>query len=139
MADGPDVASFTHDVDGPARPPEASTWLALPVGRDVLVAACLVVGGTTVAEVVELTAAEVREWAIGWLLYVGTSQAKAELCSARFRTGYSEYGPAATEFLAVVRSRVDAAFGFGLGSAPDSAGRQPHHPPTPGAAAPAMP
>jgi hypothetical protein len=114
LADDVNVASFTHDVDtvreSPAR--ESSVWVAVPFGRDVLIAAGMVAAGYDAAAVAAMSDAELRAWVLGELLYHGTGRVSHELDTERFEAGYRS-DAAAAAFFDLISTRVDRAFGFG--------------------------
>lgn len=119
LADDVNVASFTHEVDtvreSPAR--ELSVWVAVPFGRDVLIAAGMVGAGYDTATVAAMSDAELRAWVVGELLYHGTARVSQEMERPRYASGYRPDVPAAA-FFALVSARVDRAFGFGSDPAP---------------------
>jgi hypothetical protein len=132
LADSREVASFTHVGDRitgyPA--PQPSTWVGLPFGRDVLLAACMVEGlkDVTIDGLVRMSADQVRQWALWALLWIGTSAAKDELDSAAYACGYTAHTDADDEsaaelpaFFLLVSARLDEAFGFGADPAPVAA------------------
>jgi hypothetical protein len=132
LADSREVACFTHVGDRISGYPKAqpSAWMGIPVGRDVLLAACMVEGlkDVTLDGLTRMSADEVRQWALWALLYIGTSAAKDELDSAAFAARYTAHTDADPEsaaelpaFFRLVAKRLDEAFGFDADPAPVAA------------------
>ena len=115
LADGPSMASATHGrdfVDQPLAGPQASVWAALPLGRDVLLAATMVDrSGMDQAELARLTDDEVRESVLSNLLGYGRFGINDVLESADFQSGYRTDTERA-EFFGLLASRIDTAFGY---------------------------
>ncbi|MFI7588781.1 hypothetical protein ACIB24_17060 [Spongisporangium articulatum] len=125
------VASHTMDFEGQdwqTRTPNVSAWVAVPIERDVLIAACFVeAGGETAESFAAMSDDEVREWAVGAVLAEARA-ARREIDTEAFRSGYRlSRDPGEVEFFAVVAARIDEAFGF----APPTAGVPAVVPPAP--------
>jgi hypothetical protein len=106
-----DDEGSTYAVDG-----AASVWVAVPLARDVLVAAWMLSGpgGVDAAGVEVMSEDEVRAWALEGLAYCGCGPAKAELAGAGFGSSYREHRYAAelAPYFDLVSARIDTAFGF---------------------------
>jgi hypothetical protein len=104
---------FVDDLEDVTRD---SVVVALPVGRRLLVAACMLgEAALSAADVAAMNDEQVRAWAVGELQLVGASLARLEADSAEFRAGYPRY-PACAEFLRTVNPRICSAFGFATSS-----------------------
>lgn len=132
VADSAEVAACTHDVDfvgeGVASVPAASVWVAVPFGRDVLVAAAMVegFGAIDADDLAVITDDEVRVWALGTLFFGGTNAAATEIDTPRFQHGYAGDADLAA-FFRLVCTRIDAAFGFSTDASQATAGHCPEH------------
>jgi hypothetical protein len=117
LSHSPDVASTTHRPDAYTGFPAAgqkSAWVAIPVTRDVLLAAWMIYGmkHTFTDELVTFSADEVRETALWSLMDEGGKAAQNELDSRNFAPGYRACGPEVAEYFTLLAARLDEAFGF---------------------------
>lgn len=134
VAVGRELAAFTHrQDDGPgyALPGCTSLWLAVPMDRDLMIAAWMVrPADVTTEELAEASDDQVREWAICAVLFVGVEDAQEELRSPAFASGYAYAAPGAAAVFRHVSARIDRAFGV-IPSAPAPAPVVGGHPRVP--------
>jgi hypothetical protein len=132
VADDAEVASCTHNADfvkaGVAGAPAASVWVAVPFGREVLVAAAMADNGGSIDayDLAVITDDQVRSWALGTLMYVGAGAAATEIDTTRFQRGYPEAAETAA-FFRLVCNRIDAAFSFPTSAADAASAHSPEH------------
>lgn len=111
-AGGREVAASTlrhDDRTGFAERGQSAVWMAVPVARDVLLAAWML-DGMALGDLDELHAMDddkVRETAIHALVMAGTSAAQEEIRSAAFVSGYRSLGADVAEYAAALAARLD--------------------------------
>ncbi|MGL5824946.1 MAG: hypothetical protein ACRCYU_09035 [Nocardioides sp.] len=115
MAAGPEVPAITlpNDTDdGFAISGRPHAWLAVPVARDLLVAAWMIEGLAEVdAETLaRWSDAEVWERAVQNLLAHGALAVRREVAAQRFSDAYRHARPALASYFALVSLRIDEAF-----------------------------
>jgi hypothetical protein len=105
-----DLASLTHASGQPDDAQGPSVWVALPVGRQMLVAAGLVGDPVPTPDLPALPAEQVRDRALQDLLRVGTTAALTEIHRAGSTGGW--HHPEQAAYHRLLSHRIDQAFGF---------------------------
>ncbi len=107
-----DLASLTHTTDAAGHGCEhSSVWMAVPVGRRILLAAGMLAGTLAARDLPRSPVELVRDRALGDLLRAGMVAAQAEARQPRFENGYRGCPGEATRF-ELLGERLDEAFGF---------------------------
>jgi hypothetical protein len=132
------MVAYTHAVNPSTgwAYVQTSVWVGLPVGREVLIGACMASRGTSADEVRVMSDDQVRVWVLGEVLYEGVTRAHGELESVAYQDGYPR-SESDREFLALVTDRIDQAFGFAQ-SEPPTVVQPPSGRPTPARGMPVL-
>lgn len=97
LADSREIATTTHEADlvaaaGRGWPlTEQSAWIAIPFGREVLVAAGMtaIQAGWTGDDIADLDADTFREWVLGAYMSAGSWRVKGTIETDEFQDSYA--------------------------------------------------
>ncbi|MGL5826758.1 MAG: hypothetical protein ACRCYU_18400, partial [Nocardioides sp.] len=114
VAGGSEVRASTlrqDPVTGDAEVGQVAVWFAVPVARDVLLAAWMIggLGGVGRSELDRMSDGGLREYAVHSLLMEGTDAVQVEIGTEAFASGYRGEVVEVAEYAAAVASRLDQA------------------------------
>jgi hypothetical protein len=113
-----ELTSLTHAATGTDSEGEhLSVWMAMPVGRQILLAAGMIGDALADCDLSRLPTERVRDLSLRDLLGVGTVAAQAETRRLRFAQGYLRRPVEAARYQ-LLGERLDEAFSFASSSPP---------------------